>query len=61
MGMVKMRKCSQPIRLQDFETLISKNHWRYKVNFLHAVTYLLKQQIDDVILSVCGQACPRGY
>ena len=35
-----------------------KNYWRYKVDFLHAGTYLLKLQICDVILHEWGQACP---
>ena len=29
------------------------------VDFLHAVTYLLKLQIDDIILGGRGQACPQ--
>ena len=37
---------------------ISKNYWRYKVDFLCAGIYLLKLQIDDVILHERGQACP---
>ena len=28
------------------------------MDFLNAGTYLLKLQIDDVILGGCGQACP---
>ena len=35
-----------------------KNYWRYKVDFLHAGSYLLKLQIDDVILGGHGQAYP---
>ena len=35
-----------------------KNNWRYKVGILHAGTYPLKLQIDDVVLSGCGQVCP---
>ena len=31
---------------------------KYKVDFLHAGTYLLKLQINDVILYEWGQACP---
>ena len=42
-----------------------KNYWSYKIDFLHAGTYLLKLQNDDVILNEWGQACPgnvqRGY
>ena len=55
-----MQKCCQPIRLQDFEALISQklSYWRYKVNFLHAATYLLTLQNDGVILDGRGQACP---
>ena len=36
---------------------ISKKYWRYKVDIFHAGTYLLKLQIDDVILHKWGQAC----
>ena len=35
-----------------------KNYQRYKVDFLHAGAYLLKLQIDNVIVGGCGQACP---
>ena len=35
-----------------------KNNRRYKVGILHAGTYPLKLQIDDVVLSGCGQVCP---
>ena len=31
----------------------------YKGDFLHAFTYLLKQQIDDIILHTWVQACPK--
>ena len=34
------------------------NNWRYNTDFLHAVIYLLKLQIADVILGGCGQVCP---
>ena len=37
---------------------ISKTIGVIKFIFLHAVTYLLKLQIDDGILVECGQACP---
>ena len=53
-----MRKCSGPIRLQVFKIWFPKNYWSYKVDFLHAVTYLLKLQIDDMILGERGQGCP---
>ena len=36
---------------------ISKTIGRCKNDFLHAGTYMLKLQIDDVILGGCGQAC----
>ena len=36
-----------------------KNYWRNKVDFLDAGTYLLKLQIDNVILGGRGQACPK--
>ena len=31
--------------------------WSYKVDFFQAGTYLLKLQIDDVILGGRGQSC----
>ena len=34
-----------------------KNYWSYKVDFLHASTYLLKLEIDNVILDGYAQAC----
>ena len=34
-----------------------KNYWSYKVDFLHASTYLLKLEIDNVILDGHAQAC----
>ena len=37
---------------------MQKCSW-YKVDFLHAGTFLLKLHIDDVILGGCGQACPK--
>ena len=36
-----------------------KNYWRYKADFLHPGTYLLKLQIDDEIFGGYGQACPK--
>ena len=35
-----------------------KNYCGYKVDFLHAGTYLLKQRSNDVILEGHGKACP---
>ena len=35
-----------------------QNYRRYKVDFLHAGTNLLKLQIDEVILYEWGQAYP---
>ena len=52
-----MQKCSWPIRWQNFKTLISQKLLE-NVDFLHAGTYLSYLQIDDVILSGPGQACP---
>ena len=43
-----MQKCSWPVSLQDFQTLISQKQLG---------SYLLKLQIDNVILVGCGQAC----
>ena len=33
-----------------FKLKYLKNYWRYKVDFLHAGTYLLTLQIDNVVL-----------
>ena len=41
-----------------FKLYYLKNYQRYKVDFLHAGTYLLKLHIDNVIVGGCGQACP---
>ena len=41
-----------------FKLWYLKNYWRYKVDFLHASTSLLKLQINDVILLEWGQAYP---
>ena len=41
-----------------FKLYYLKNYQRYKVDFLQAGTYLLKLQIDNVIVGGCGQACP---
>ena len=40
------------------EILYGKLFWT-KVDFLHAGTYPLKLQIDDVVLGGCGQACSK--
>ena len=37
---------------------MSQNYRRYKVDFLHAGTNLLKLQIDDATLYQWGQAYP---
>ena len=44
-----------------FANLIWKLSWpiRYKVDFLYIGTYVLKLQIDDVILGGYGQECPK--
>ena len=49
----KMLSANQIAGFLNFN--ISKNYWRYKIDFLHADTYLLKLQIDDVILHDWGQ------
>ena len=41
-----------------FKLRYLKIYQRYKVDFLYAGIYLLKLQIDDVILHEWGQACP---
>ena len=43
---------------EAFKTLYLKNLWRYKVEFVHTISYLLKLQIDYVILDGHGQAYP---
>ena len=35
-----------------------KNYWKYKADFLHAGTYLLELQIDDVSSGGHNKACP---
>ena len=53
-------KCKNALRQSDssiFKLTYFKNYWRYKVDFLHAGTYLLKLPLDDVILHEWGQAC----
>ena len=54
-------KCKNILSQSDcriFKLWYLKNCRRYKVDFCHAGAYLLKLQIDDVILGWCGQACP---
>ena len=48
--------CQSHCRIFKLQYL--KNCWRYKVDFLHAGTYLLKLHIDYVILGGHGQASP---
>ena len=43
---------------EAFKTLISEKQWSYKVDFVHAISYLLKLQIDHAILDEHAQACP---
>ena len=52
----KMLSANQIAGFLNFS--ISKNNWRCKVHFLHGGTYLLKLQIDHIILGGCGQAYP---
>ena len=45
-------KCKNALVQSDcwiFNIWYLGNYWKYKVYFLHAVTYLLKLQIDDII------------
>ena len=60
-------KCKNALDQSDCNL---KNYWKYKVEFLHAGTYLLKLHaapcllklyIDHVRLGGCGQACQRGF
>ena len=55
-----MFKCKNVLSQSDcwISQKYLKNNWGYKVGFLHAGPYLLKLQIDDVILSGCGQVYP---
>ena len=52
----KMHLANQIVGFLNFN--ISKAIGEIKLIFLHAATYLLKLQIDDVILHDWGQACP---
>ena len=36
---------------------VSKNNWSYKTDLFNAGTYLLKLQIDEILVG-CGQSCP---
>ena len=50
-------KCKNVLGQSDCRIFkLLKNYWRNKVYFLHAGTYLLKLQIDDLILGGRGQA-----
>ena len=53
---VKMLSTNQIAGFLNFYYL--KNYWKWKVDFLYAGTYLLKVQMDKVVLGGCGQACP---
>ena len=55
---VKCRNALNKSVCRIFKLQYLKNYWRYKVGFLHAGTYLLKIQIDDVVLGGRGQAYP---
>ena len=52
----KMFSANQTAEFLSFN--ISKTSGVVKLIFLHVVTYLLKLQLDDMILGGCGQACP---
>ena len=58
MGMVKCKNAFGQSDCRIFKLKYFRNYLRYKNDFLHADSYLLKPQIDDVILGGCGQACP---
>ena len=66
LGKICRVKCKNALSQSDcriFKLEYLKNYWRYKVYFLHVGTYLLKLQIDDVILDGHVQAClaiPKG-
>ena len=54
-------KCKNALDQSDcriFKLYYLKNYWKWKVDFLYAGTYLLKVQMDKVVLGGCGQACP---
>ena len=50
MGLVKCKDALGQLDCRIFKLSYLKNCWCYEVDFLHAGTYLLKLQIDDVIL-----------
>ena len=52
----KMLSANQTAGFLNFN--ISKTIGSVELIFWHAGTYLLKLQINDVILGGCGQACP---
>ena len=55
-------KCKNALCQSDcriFKLYYLKDYRRHKVNLLHAGTYLLKLQINNVILGGRGQACPK--
>ena len=55
-------KCKYALGQSDCRILkldIAKTIGCIKLIFLHAGTYLLKLQIDDVILHKWSQACPK--
>ena len=57
---VSQVKCKNGLDQSDsriFKLYYLKNYWSYKVDFLYAGTYLLRLQIDDVILGEHVQAC----
>ena len=43
---------------EAIKTFRSQKKKRYKVDFVHAASYLLKLKIDYGILGGCGQICP---
>ena len=50
MGQVKCKDALGQLDCRIFKLSYLKSCWCYEVDFLHAGTYLLKLQIDDVIL-----------
>ena len=56
-----MVKCINALGQSDcriFKLWYLKNYWSYEVDFLHTGTYMLKLQIDGVVLGGHGKACP---
>ena len=54
----KSKNAPGPSDCKIFKLQYLKNYFRYKVGFVHVISYLLKLQFDHVILHEWCQACP---